>query len=282
MLSRTRAALASLLLLTACASTESLDQLRVTEPVGDAFQKSLAATYREYAETRAAQYDWQAAQYFADKGLLAASGAEIGPEDPARWNIPSDKMLDLLAARERLVKAVVANRSTQPEMSASATLAYDRWVEQQHYGTSATAIAEQRSVFEAILAKLEEVYAADPTTAPTTTIPEDSKAAVLYFPLDADHLGDSAISALDGVVRYANKNSKTGITINGHADRTGSEDYNMDLSQRRARFVVKVLNKAGITRSRLHYYAFGESDPAVPTADGVPEPKNRRVEISVE
>lgn len=282
MLSRTLAALTALLMLAACASTESLETLRATEPVGDAFQKALAATYHDYAENKAASNDWDAAQYFAEKGLLAARGAEIGPEDPARWNIPNDKLLELLAARERLVKAVVANRSTQPDMSASATLAYDRWVEQQHYATSDAAIAEQRTVFEAILAKLEEVYAADPTTVPTTTIPEDSKSALLYFPLDVDHLGDSAITALDGVVRHAKSAPDSAITVNGHADRTGSEDYNMDLSLRRAKFVVRTLSRAGIAVHRIRHYAFGESDPAVPTADDVPEPKNRRVEISVE
>jgi hypothetical protein len=66
------------------------------------------------------------------------------------------------------------------------------------------------------------------------------------------------------------------------ADRVGSEQYNLDLSQRRARFVVGALKQAGISEQLLKYFAFGESDPAVPTEDGVAEPRNRRVEIFIE
>ena len=72
------------------------------------------------------------------------------------------------------------------------------------------------------------------------------------------------------------------ISINGHADRAGTETYNMDLSERRARFVMKALEEAGVPAKLMQYFAFGETDPAVPTADGVREPKNRRVEIYIE
>jgi hypothetical protein len=66
------------------------------------------------------------------------------------------------------------------------------------------------------------------------------------------------------------------------SEELGSEQYNLDLSQRRARFVVGALKQAGISEQLLKYFAFGESDPAVPTEDGVAEPRNRRVEIFIE
>lgn len=282
MLARTLAALATLILLAACDSTGSLQQLRETPMTGDAYQKALASAYKDYAEDKTQTYEWEASRFFADKGLAAARGAEVGPEDAARWRIPAALMPDFMVAREKLRRAIEANRTTQPEMTASAVLAYDRWVEHQHYGADAGKIAEQRSVFEAVLAKLQEAYAADPATAPTTTIDPASKSAVLYFPLDVDNLGDTALGAIEGLTRYAKSASDTAITVNGHADRTGTEEHNMDLSNRRAMFVVRTLTKSGIAVHRIRHYAFGESDPAVATPDGVPEPKNRRVEISVE
>jgi outer membrane protein OmpA-like peptidoglycan-associated protein len=105
---------------------------------------------------------------------------------------------------------------------------------------------------------------------------------VLYFPLNGDRLGDSAQAALAELVRYVQSAGNITININGHADRVGSDDYNMDLSARRARFVVQALKAAGVPEKMMGYFAFGESDPAVPTADGVAEPKNRRVEIFIE
>ncbi len=65
----------------------------------------------------------------------------------------------------------------------------------------------------------------------------------------------------------------------GHADRSGSDAYNLRLSQRRADAVAAELVRQGVNRNDIGIQAFGESRPLVPTADGVREPQNRRVEI---
>ena len=65
----------------------------------------------------------------------------------------------------------------------------------------------------------------------------------------------------------------------GHADRSGSAQYNQRLSQRRADVVAAELVRNGVNRSDIGVSAYGESRPLVPTADGVREPQNRRVEI---
>jgi len=66
----------------------------------------------------------------------------------------------------------------------------------------------------------------------------------------------------------------------GHADRSGSTSYNVGLSQRRADAVRSYLSARGVPDTRISSEAFGESQPRVPTADGVRELQNRRVEIS--
>ncbi len=269
-------------LLTACADAGPLDTLKTTKPTGDAYQQSLAADYRDLAEEKASHDDWADANYFADKGLMAAYGRDIQPEDPAQWNIGKAPSPELDTARTQLLAAVRENRTIQPEMSASATVAYDRWLDAVKNRRGDSAISEQHELFAAVLSKLTEAHTATVPNLPTTTTPKESKSAVLYFPFDSDRAGDSAQAALAELVRYVKGAGKVTVTINGHTDRAGTEEYNMDLSARRARFVLGLLKADGIPASLMNYFAFGESDPAVPTADGVREPKNRRVEIYVE
>jgi outer membrane protein OmpA-like peptidoglycan-associated protein len=272
-------------MLTACDSTESLKQLRAAEPTADPYLAALAIDYRDYAEEKAARYSWEVSQYFADKGLLAAYGRTIEPENPDNWEIPATILPQLVDARSKLMAAIAANRTTQPELTASAVVAYDRWVELQFQQWNTPEIEERRDVFFAILTKLEEAYAAANSAAtpvPTTTTPVESTSTVLYFPMDSDQLGDSAQAVIAQLVRYIQSAGNVTVHINGHADRVGSEDYNMSLSERRARFVVKALEAAGIANNIIQFFAFGESDPAVATEDGVAEPKNRRVEIYIE
>ena len=69
------------------------------------------------------------------------------------------------------------------------------------------------------------------------------------------------------------------INLTGHADRAGSDAYNVRLSQRRAEAVKAELVRLGFNANDISVVAKGEADPLVPTADGVREPKNRRVEI---
>lgn len=282
MLRQTLLALAALTMLSACDTSASLDELREVTPVGDDYSKALAEGYREFAEQKAAAYAWETSKYFADKGLMAAYGRDIEPEDATNWEISPAAQPEFAEARTKLMAAIQANRSTQPEMAAAAVVAYDRWLVLAYDDTSASSIAGQRVAFYAILTKLSEAQAAVSENVPTTTIPAETTSTVLYFPMDSDHLGDTAQAALAQLVTYVTSAGNVTVIINGHADRVGSEQYNLDLSQRRARFVVEALKHAGISEQLLKYFAFGESDPAVPTEDGVAEPQNRRVEIFIE
>ncbi len=70
------------------------------------------------------------------------------------------------------------------------------------------------------------------------------------------------------------------VMVVGHADRSGSAGFNQRLSQRRAEAVAAALVAEGMPRAAVTVRAVGERDLAVPTADGVREPANRRVAIS--
>ena len=71
----------------------------------------------------------------------------------------------------------------------------------------------------------------------------------------------------------------TRIEVNGYTDLSGSPDYNKRLSVRRGEAVQAELVRDGVQRDAISVTGFGESNPLVPTAKGVREPQNRRVEI---
>ncbi len=67
------------------------------------------------------------------------------------------------------------------------------------------------------------------------------------------------------------------LFIGGHTDTVGSAAHNLELSRRRAQAIASWFHRRGI-RIPVYYAGFGESVPAVKTADNVDEPRNRRVD----
>ncbi|WP_245762262.1 OmpA family protein [Falsiroseomonas stagni] len=118
-----------------------------------------------------------------------------------------------------------------------------------------------------------------PVVAPTPVVaPAAPRTYLVFFDFDRADLTDRARQ----IIGEAATNSRTGTTrieVSGHADRSGTPQYNQRLSERRAAAVAAELERRGVARSAMAIQAFGESRPLVPTADGVREPQNRRVEI---
>lgn len=71
------------------------------------------------------------------------------------------------------------------------------------------------------------------------------------------------------------------ITVIGHTDSVGADQYNMALSLRRAQRVRHLLIQGGFPPSSVDIRSHGPFDPLIKTASGKPQPKNRRVEIMV-
>lgn len=71
------------------------------------------------------------------------------------------------------------------------------------------------------------------------------------------------------------------LVLVGHADRSGAEPYNQSLSERRTAATTQALVAQGITAERILGSSVGETDPLVPTGDGVREPRNRRVVVTI-
>lgn len=100
----------------------------------------------------------------------------------------------------------------------------------------------------------------------------------VHFEFDSAQLTSQAKSILNqasGAVNAAPGN----VSVEGHTDSTGSDDYNLGLSQRRAQSVVDYLVSQGVSRSKLSAKGYGESRPATTNATREGRAQNRRVEI---
>ena len=103
---------------------------------------------------------------------------------------------------------------------------------------------------------------------------------IVFFDWDKSDVTPEAATILDSAIgAYANCESVP-IMLAGYTDRSGSTQYNMGLSERRNASVRSYLTARGIPDGAITSQAFGESNPRVPTADGVRELQNRRVEIT--
>ncbi len=120
------------------------------------------------------------------------------------------------------------------------------------------------------------VVAAPPQAAQA---PAPARTYLVFFDWDRADLTTRAREIISEAAQNSRRVQATRIEVAGHADRSGTPQYNQRLSQRRAEAVAAELVAQGVSRNDISVTAFGESRPLVPTADGVREPQNRRVEI---
>jgi len=101
------------------------------------------------------------------------------------------------------------------------------------------------------------------------------------FDFDRAGLKHAFTPTLRKVAGVLNKYNRTVVHVIGHTDSTGSEAYNMGLSQRRADSVADYLYGQGVSRDRLRTEGRGESEPRATNETEAGRQLNRRVEIIV-
>jgi outer membrane protein OmpA-like peptidoglycan-associated protein len=108
----------------------------------------------------------------------------------------------------------------------------------------------------------------------------------VYYDYDKATLRPESISSLDSLVNFMKDNPSLSVEIYSFADAKGTDDYNVNLSKRRAQAVVNYLEQSGIEKERMIAKGYGEKNPAAPNTVGKkdnPEGRqlNRRTEFRI-
>lgn len=106
-------------------------------------------------------------------------------------------------------------------------------------------------------------------------------ASDITFPVDSDQVNPQFYQTLAAVGEVLAHYNRTTIEVSGHTDSTGADQYNQDLSQRRANAVAYVLAQNGVMPQRMYVIGMGETRPVASNANAGGRARNRRVEIQI-
>ena len=280
-------AVACLLVVGACSSWEGdlgrsmeLGRVEKMSPSGSEFNRALFTEYLSLSREEYNGGDYTDSDWYALRAKTAGGNGMVAPTELASRKIPAQLAPELGAARGRLVTAL-GNGSQQrlPRDAAHAQAMFDCWAENAEENRSADQddIQRCRSEFMTALAKIEVAPTAAPPPAPP---PAGAENFTILFAHNSAVLSDAAKRELTRIVDRARAIQARSITVGGYADRSGADTYNMKLSERREAAVSTAMKAAGVTIP-IQGRAFGEAQPAVPTADGVQEERNRRVTVMI-
>lgn len=263
-----------------------VEMLNETQPVGSPFTQALAGEYRAFANEQLDKaMDYPDALHFARKGLAAAAGEAVMPEPVTDWNLSENHIKELAAARGRLVITFdLGGREIAPSTSALAQAKYDCWIESQEEHWLNEDLVDCKSSFMNAVSELEELVQQPPPPPPEPVkpppmLPEEAMYLV-FFNWDSSELSSGAINVLDAVAREITNNPPAKIIVDGHADTSGSKEYNERLAFKRASAVRNALVQRGVNENLMVVESSGEDELLVETPDNVRKPANRRVNIS--
>jgi outer membrane protein OmpA-like peptidoglycan-associated protein len=252
-----------------------LQKAEKVAPQGSQFDKTMAADYLALSKSEYGQGDYRDSDIFAGRAMSAAAGSSPAPEEVSARKLPSDTVGELTAARGRLTAAYAAGaKEKMPDASAHAQAYYECWMEQQeeNWPFQKHHVKMCKDGFLDCMAKIEAALAGAPRAG----------GFLVFFDWDKSSLTKEGTSIVQNVAATAKSANFSKIMATGHADTSGSAQYNLGLSARRAATVKAALIKMGLSGDKIVTAGKGETQPLVPTKDGVREPQNRRVEIVIE
>lgn len=308
------AALLAAAILAGCAQTTVFDDLNDAQPTGSPFAQAqfrdysaLARSFGTTEQPSGQSFDAQGSMSltgtdatteslaiaFAQKALTSSRGEEPLPE------AAPDGDADAEALRLRLLRGLDQGRDKAPELAARAEADFDCWILNGRIDTQKAAAQQCRRSLDVSLAQLERAVnisaapapAPEPAPAPvaTTTTTTTTTTAMttatsdyqVYFDFDSWSLTAEDLTQISQAVAAAKAGGQSRITIVGHTDTSGSVEYNLKLSERRAGVVKDTMVQMGARPEAIQVSGVGKSGLAVQTADGVKEARNRRAVITL-
>lgn len=111
--------------------------------------------------------------------------------------------------------------------------------------------------------------------------PPPAQIFTLLFEPNAAVLRAASLGQLDEIATASQRRMAVRVSISGHTDATGSDKLNDELARARAEQVRAQLLQRGVNAALISVSSHGKGNPLIPTPNGVPEPRNRRVVVIV-
>ena len=150
-------------------------------------------------------------------------------------------------------------------------------------GVSSSQVRTSDDINDSLLLGLRYAFNVPPPPAPpepaAAPVAAAARTYLVFFDWDRSNLTDRARQIIAEAAKATTRVQVTRIEVSGHTDTSGTPRYNQALSVRRAQAVAEELVRDGVARESITTQGFGERRLLVPTANGVREPQNRRVEI---
>jgi outer membrane protein OmpA-like peptidoglycan-associated protein len=112
-------------------------------------------------------------------------------------------------------------------------------------------------------------------------LPPAPRHFTLQFRFESDTLTADSTALVPEILKAVKTLAVPEVVVVGHTDTMGERRANVALGMKRANSVRDILARAGLARSTIEVTSHGEADLLVKTPDNTPEPRNRRVEITV-
>ena len=272
-------AVVGLLFLGACTTHYIDDQLGPVEQnpgQGSAYAKALHKQYMVLARDFQQHNFLSEALFWGNKSAKAGAGEEVAWENVDNQGLPPGPLAEAKKNEARL-KAVSGAKTSDPDDLAIAQVSFDCMI-RDWCPVYKDVLDGCRKRFEDAMAKLEKRG-----PAPAAAVPVEPTASDfwVYFDFNKFNVRADAARILDTVVTAIRRLGSKQVVVTGHTDTVGSAEYNLRLSQERAKSAKNYLAQHGVPAGSIVTIGKGKTDLRVPTPDNVREQENRNVHVEL-
>lgn len=254
-------------LLSACSA--NLEQLKQMAPEPNDFHTALASEYLAYSQSEKEQGRGGDAEHFAGKGLAAAKGKNVEPEE-VRGFLPESDRNTLNTSRTALLAALTEDaKEASPKKAAHAQLLFDCWQHQMELRINQE-IAPCGDEFASVLPELQAV------AAEFSTAIDGSKTTAIAFGDRSTVLSDKERSKLESIARQAKTTPGYAITINGNTAALSDKPITRALVKKRITAIRAALVGSGVDDDRVKVLTARPKDHAQPVVLSVETPRPLR------
>ena len=256
-------------------SGNKLEKAREVPVETDEYGETLHGGYLALSESEFHKGDYVDSDRYAERAMAAARNEPTEPEQIAARELRAELLNDLASARRRVVVAKFRGaKGTAPVDLANSQVSYECWMEEQEEDFQSDDIAACRDKFFVVIAAAENSLKEEVRLEP---IVADPIRFDVFFDFDSTELSPLTVKLIREIVASMDLFRKPLIAITGHADQSGTENYNFELAKKRAQAVADAFTGLNITLAGV--YSLGEEAPLLDRPDAAPEDLNRRVTI---